>query len=201
MKTFYPGTSAEFDVEIIGQAESWASISSGTVYTSVYEYGETLGADAKADAEWRDLIMILNPTAGATDLNYIPVEFCSDMASGYSNIGTNKSRLTYGDYHWQGSAAGDALIWDSGSSGNVSHTSNNKICNTGDIKMQGTAVYFVITLSTTTIGNSGTDVVQDGNGTNVNIKVRDGVMNADFSMGALPAGATCYSASGVFSGV
>jgi len=198
--TYHEGLPAEYDFKLEAAANTSASISSGTVQAAVFEYGDTWGTSAGASAEFRDLIMIQKPSATPAELNYIPVTFCSDLKSEFTTIGGNRSRLAYGDFHWQGSAAGDQLIWDSGSTGNVTHTANDSICNTGDIIMQGTAVYFVITMDTYTIGNQGIDVVKDGNDNDVNVIVRDGSIKATFDMGAIPSGATCYSASGNFPG-
>ena len=198
--TYHEGTPYEYDVAVTAASNTSASISSGTVQSNLYEYGETLGASAAASSEFRDLVLIEKPSATATEINYIPVTFCSELKSEYDVVGSNQSTVAYGDYYWQGAASGDGLLWDTGSTNKVNHYANDRVCNTGKIKMYGTAVYFALGLSNWTIGNAGLDVVQDGDGNDVNIAVRDASITATFDMGAMPSGATCYSASGSFPG-
>lgn len=105
-----PPNDYQVDVKALGGAS--ASIQSGTVSASLYEYGDTLGALASNNAEWVDLVFIENLTAGLTDINYIPVTFCSELQSPYTTIGSNKSSVAYGDFNYgTDNKAGDSLTW------------------------------------------------------------------------------------------
>lgn len=80
----------------------------------------------------------------------------------------------------------------------IAHTTNGKICRSGEIKMTGQYVYFWLKLKAYTLGNSGIDVVPTYGGYTTNVSVYDGSLTVNFDMGALPSGSTCYSASGSF---
>tara|TARA_R110002095_G_scaffold77366_2_gene66420 strand:+ start:1059 stop:5732 length:4674 start_codon:yes stop_codon:yes gene_type:complete len=194
----------EYEIDVVATAKASGAISRGAVSTVLYEYGDTLGAFASSDSEIIDLILVENLTVGPTDVKYFPVKFCSSLGSQYDSTGSNKSAVGYSDSHYHGSAAGDGLFWDSGSSGVEIHSVKNQtVCNTGKIKMTGQYVYFSVKLSTYSIGNQGTVVVEIPSPTppeTINIKVRDVQMAANFSIVSIPTGATCYSASGSFPG-
>ena len=190
----------DFTVNLQARSNANASIANGTVSSTVYEYGETLGASSRSNGHFIDLVLVENLTADLDEINYIPVTFCSELSSPYEIVGSNGSRVGYGDYNFgTDNSAADGLIWDSGSSGTVVHSSNGKVCHTGSIKMHGRYVWFVVKLSTLSIGNLGAETLDTPSGP-INIPVRHANMNTSFEMGELPPGAKCESASGVWPG-
>ena len=193
-------TSGLYTFDIKANSYADASISQGSVSSSVFAFGDNFNAVSGASSELIDLLLVENLTVGSTDTREFPVKFCSEMKSKYTDTGQNKSTLNYGDFHYFGSAAFDRLDWDSGSSGTVMHTGEgDQVCNTGEITMSGQYVYFAVKLRTYTIGNLGKEDVP-GSGGAQQLDVRNGKMSADFSIGSLPSGAKCYSASGSFPG-
>lgn len=197
-KSYGTGANA-YDVDVTAKSSGSALIALGSVAATVYEYGEGLGAGSGASADFVDLIQIENLTVEETEDKYIPVKFCGKYESKYSTMGTNSTAVTYRDYHFNGHAGWDGLIWDPGSSATISHSTTGEICRFGNIKMRGKYIYFSLRLATYGIGSLGQEQHPTPTGT-VNINARDGQISATFDLGDLPDGAVCYSASGVFPG-
>lgn len=196
-KVYNAGTLLEYKLDIEADASANASITNGTVTSAVRRYNAAAYTNAKA--EWLDLVRIENPNAGLTEVKYITVTYCSELASEYETNGVEQSRVAYGDFNvGTDYASQDGLTIEGGNT--ISHVNNSKICRTGKIKMTGKYVHFSLKLSTYTLGNLGVDVVPTVNGYKTNVPVYQGVITASFDLGALPQGATCYSASGKFPG-
>ena len=200
-KIYNEGLTTEYTVPLKSAARASSSIPTASISSHIHKFGETLGPVASAKADFVDLILIENPSAQSTDVNYIPVTFCSDLKSDYTTVTSSVSNLTYADYTYDGELRNyDDLIWDAGSSKTILHTSKDKVCSTGDIKMTGKYVYFSLRNRTYTLGVRGIETVTRADGATVNITVRDGTISANTTLGSLPTGATCYSASGSFPG-
>jgi len=196
--TYNSGLANEYALDQEARASASASFSNVSVTSSVYEFngGSTV---SKSSAELIDLVMIENLGADATDVNNIPVEFCSDLSSKYTTHGVDKSSLFYGDYTYNGeSRVYDSLTITGGNY--ISHATNGKICRDGILKMTGKYVYFSLKLETYTLGNQVIEIVPTYGGNVTGVYASDGSITASFKLGALPSGATCYSASGSFAG-
>jgi RHS repeat-associated protein len=188
-----------YTVNVNANAYSDAAMSRASVLSSVYAYGQGHGAASSGSSDLVDLLLVENLSVGTWDVKNIPIEFCSQLQSNYSSIGSNKSALSYNDFSYFGHKAYDGLIWDSGSSGSVIHSANNQVCNSGVIQMTGKYVYFYLKLSTSSIGNLGQEDIPGSGGT-AQVNVRDAKMASHVKLLSLPENAVCYSASGSFAG-
>ena len=197
-KTYNVGLPNEYSIPMEARGNASASFSSGSVTSSIYEFNSST-AYGSSKAELVDLIMIENLGAASTDVNNIPVTYCSDLSSKYTTNGVEESRLFYGDYTYNGeNKYYDSLTITGGNV--ISHTVNGKICRSGILKMTGKYVYFSLKLKTYTLGNLVIESVPTYGGNSTNVYASDGSITASFKLGALPSGATCYSASGSFAG-
>lgn len=190
---------APFHIPIRAKATTSASISNFSVTSSVNEYFSKR-ANTAASSEVMDLVMIENPGQSATDIEYIPVSFCSTFTSSATGlVHSTISSVGYG-YHWVGlePPGRDTLEIPNGLT--IEHTATGEVRNNGHIKMTGKHVYFWIRLRTHTQGKADIDVVDIGGGNTHNTPTREGSVTVSFTIGALPSGATCYSASGTFPG-
>lgn len=196
-KVYNAGKANEYTLDMQADSSATASIANGTVTATVRTYNATAYVDS--DAEWIDLVKIENLTAGPTDVNYIPVTYCSEITSEFTTNGPDFAGLYYADYNvGSESRIHDSLTINGGNS--IVHATNGQICRTGEIKMTGQYVHFSLKLKAYALGNPGYYEVPTFNGYTTNVRVKDASVTASFEMGALPSGAVCYSASGTFPG-